>query len=107
MTLSQLTTRCGYWADRLNLREWSIKVQFGSKRSIHRGLGFDAYGCIEWDTEALTAAITLQRGCKDQESTLVHELLHLVLEGHGEVKDHDANTERAINRIAAALVNAQ
>ncbi len=106
MTLYQLSERCGYWMARLNLPHWHVKVQWETAAALKRQLGFDALGCVTWDTENEYAVISISRSCEkaEREPTLVHEILHIVWDGHREVQPHDLDKERAINRITAALL---
>jgi Zn-dependent peptidase ImmA (M78 family) len=99
MTLPNLRDRAVYWRDRLNLREWAITVRWMVAKD-----GKENVGHCTWNTERLTAEIAMKRREPDQESTLVHELLHLVMQGHGNYEVYDVHTERAINRIASALM---
>jgi len=97
MSLRDLELRTAYWQGRLNLREWRISVRWGSAKEFH--------GRIWWNTEELTATMEINKYTKNKEETLVHELLHLVLQGHEELTaEYDVNLEKAINRIAAALI---
>lgn len=99
MTLAILRSRLTYWQHRLNLPEWTIRVNWGSKREMG-----DSVGLCLWHTEEQAAIVKILRGQPDTEETLVHELLHIVLQGHDELKDdYSVNLERAINRIAHAL----
>lgn len=94
-----LRKRSDYWKERLNLREWSITVQLGTKKEMP-----DSVGMALWSAEELSAVVKIRRGEKEQEPTLVHELLHILLQGHANYDGvYDVHTERAINRIAAAL----
>lgn len=105
MRINQLRSLCDYWVNRLNLKEWYISVRWATKEEskVHQG------GC-KWNTEELKAAVYISHNGNanvEVEETLVHELLHVVLDGHIDFDDwkYDVNRERAINRIAAALVN--
>ncbi len=96
MTLKALQLRTAYWQGRLNLGEWRITTTWGASKSTH--------GEITWNPEALTATIWLNKYSRDKENTLIHELLHLVLQGHAECGGRaSTELERAINRIAEAL----
>lgn len=99
MTRAQIAKQCKYWQRRLGLREWSITVEIVSKTNMPKVLG-----TCRWSTEETSALIELREDA--DESTLVHELLHLVIDGHKVYKRYSPPTERAINRIAAALLKA-
>lgn len=103
MTIKALRSRCAYWAARLNLKEWHISLVWGTPEEMK-----DLCGCVTWHTEELKATVKLSKKVADKEGTLVHELLHIVLQGHADYDEkYDAHLERAINRIAAGLVAAQ
>jgi len=95
MTIRQLRSRTVYWQQKLNIPEWTITVKLGGL--THK----DHVGECIWCAEELTATICLKRG--QGEETLIHELLHLVLDGHIPYYGYDLVRERAINRIAKAL----
>lgn len=100
MTSAQLQSRCDYWKSRLNLKEWRIKIRWATKDEAKTN-----QGACNWSAEELTAEIYIDRKT-DIESTVIHELIHPVLDGHmpnGDWK-YDVHIERAINRLAAALV---
>ncbi len=97
MRVAELQALSTLWQERLNLREWNITTRWGKgMKNLH--------GQCWWDAENLVAVVTICKYSRDKELTLVHELLHLVLEGHEEFKGPNVIVERAINRIAAALV---
>jgi len=99
MTISQLRARTDYWRNRLNLKEWQITVEWGGKKEMT-----DCVGCCIWSAEELCAIVKIKRGEKEQEPTLVHELLHLVFQGHSNYDgNYDVHLERALNKTAAAL----
>jgi Zn-dependent peptidase ImmA (M78 family) len=60
------------------------------------------WGTAQWVTEECSAIIRIREDANEE--TLVHELLHLVLDGHKRYRRYSEMSERAINRIAAALV---
>lgn len=99
MTLHELRERMKYWQDRLNLREWKLTLQWMPARQAR-----EFQGLCAWSVEELTAVVQIRRAQEDVEATLVHELLHIVLQGHKEYEDYDLALERAINRITEALM---
>lgn len=106
MTLKTLQSRAQYWQARLNLREWSITVGWGTGKECPES--GPVLGCCGWKAEELTAEIHITRRQKYQEETLIHELLHIVMQGHeAEVPEYDVHVERAINRIATALIRGE
>lgn len=99
MTLGQLQERKDYWQARLNLKEWRITATWGPQKGMKC-----FHGMCWWNPEELIATIQINRMSKDKESILVHELLHIVWQGHADVPDYDIHIERAINRTADALL---
>lgn len=96
MSLKELQLRAAYWQGRLNLREWKISVQWGASRSTH--------GECTWKAEELVATVWVNKYSPGKENILIHELLHIVLQGHRECEGRaSVELERAINRIAEAL----
>lgn len=106
MTLRELRKCAARWQEALNLREWKIRVDWGTgDESPESG---PVVGCCQWNAEELQAKIHITRGSVSQEETLVHEMLHIVYQGHLEAvpEEYDVHLERALNRTAAALVQA-
>lgn len=96
MRLKELIKRGRYWQDRLNLREWDIEFKWGT--------GKGNQGECQWWTEELRATVYISKRCKEKEQTLIHELLHIVFEGHKDLeRGPDPHLERALNRTANAL----
>lgn len=99
MTLVKIRDCVAYWQRQLNLPEWSVTVRWAGGEEA-RDLG-----TCWWYTEELRAEITIKPRSNEQELTVIHELLHLVIDGHKEWEGYNEDTERAINRIAKALYN--
>lgn len=98
MTLKRLRDRTLHWQKLLNLPEWSITV-----RRPKKGEGRGCVGlCYHWPEE-LIAEIVVKNGAG--EDTLIHELLHLVHDGHVTNRPYDELHERALNRVTAALID--
>ena len=87
--------------------EWKINVKWGTpaeQPDYDKGeMDEGSVGNALWHPEECEAWIYLQRGAGQLEETLLHELLHIRLEGHREPVKYDAMYERAINAITAAL----
>jgi hypothetical protein len=97
MTIRQIRRLLPFWQDVLNLREWKISVRFGTSTEMTENVGLNYYS-----VEELQSQILLARG--EGEETLIHELLHLVFDGHKpDGGPYDPLHERALNRTAAAL----
>jgi hypothetical protein len=104
MTINELRARLAYWQAALSLPEWSVHLRWGTAREMTCEDGSQVVGLCFWSTEESSAMVLLARNQDDHESTLIHELLHLTLEGHRPIcKKYDAQYERGLNRIADAL----
>lgn len=112
LSLEELQAKCGYWLDRLEMKEWMgiypdtslprVQVVFKSKRGNG---GFVA--STEWEAELCRAKIFLSPKGRDEE-TLIHEILHILYDGHTtyDIEKHYSEMhERALNRLAKALMN--
>ncbi len=95
MKIAKARTLCLEWQKRLGLTEWFVAVKWGK---LPEGEAAN----IEWNHGRLTAEMTLRRG--EGEHTVVHELLHLRLEGHSEPHPENLDYERAINVLATVLI---
>lgn len=100
MTLKKARERVGYWKRRFNLQEWSIRVKVRPDAEMP-----DNLGTVTWFVEDAKPIATMELRETAEEETLVHELLHLVIQGHAPYEEYDPHQERAINRIAAVLCN--
>ena len=99
MRLPEIRERAKHWQSRLKLNDWNICVQWGTVKKMK-----DEDGKVEFCSEDLSATVYIHPKCTKREETLVHELLHIVIEGDKtEDLKYDVHMERAINRIAAAL----
>ena len=100
MQIAQLRGRARYWQDRLNLKEWKIKVRWGKPEEMA-----DCVGCTWWQAEENIGEISILRSDSTPEATLVHELLHIVLQGHIAYDGvYDVHVERAINKLTDAFL---
>lgn len=96
MNIKELRAHLTKWQHRLNLADWKISIKWGA--AGHQGW-------CSWHPEEQYASIEINRTCGDPVSTLVHELLHIVIEGHQpETREYSVPLERAINKISAALL---
>lgn len=100
MTQAQAEKECAYWVKRLGLKEWSENTTINVIPAAEMP---DEWGTCQWITEECSATIRIREDA--DRATIVHELLHLVLDGHKRYRRYSEMSERAINRIAAALVN--
>jgi hypothetical protein len=99
MKLRTTRSLCKYWQAVLNLPEWTIKLRRPEKDECS-----DAIAWIYWSPEELTATLVMRAHA--EEDSLVHELLHLVLDGHKNYASelYSELHERSINRITASLI---
>jgi len=99
MTLPEMRDCVKVYQEQLGLQSWNIKIKYLKKNAEN-----DA-GCIYWMTELAAAQILVAKDELDPEHTIVHELLHLLYEGHkfGPNK-YDRAYERGLNRTAELIV---
>lgn len=116
MTAAGLNRLKRKWQKRLGLTDWVIRVRFVDEETMARETGAkDALGVSLWVPDRKTAKIYVLQPRefkaleKDElipatiEETLVHELLHILLEGHLVQSPSNINTERALNQLAKVL----
>lgn len=104
MTLKRLRTLAKKWIVALRLTDWEIDFKLVPNTEE---LGKCAGTCV-WQTEYKTATIEIagDQPPGEIEETLIHELLHLALEGHKPLTQkykYDAMYERGLNVISEAL----
>lgn len=107
MTQRQLTKLTKTWAHRLGIGDWKISVKFMPAEDME-----DDQGQCWYYPEYRRADIHIlreqdtQEGDDSIEAAVVHELLHIVLEGHRPLEGgkYDAMFERGLNLIANALI---
>lgn len=109
MTQAQLGRLAKKWIKKLRLDPpaWKeIRVSFAGLDKME-----DAMGLCEWSTEHRTAQIHIlepelheEYGRGTIEQTLVHELLHLVLQGYmTKQPEEDSNFEYGLNLLSEVL----
>ena len=104
MTLKRLRTLAKKWIVALRLTDWDIDFKLVPDTEE---LGKCAGTCV-WQTEYKTATIEIagDQPPGEIEETLIHELLHLALEGHKPLTQnykYDAMYERGLNVISEAM----
>ena len=108
MRLVELKRVAKVWQRRLGIQDWKLEIIWGDKvdreaTPFSDELTEGCAGLIWWSAEHAHAKIVLAKG--QSHSTLVHELLHLRLEGHlPGPRKYDALYERALNQLAEALI---
>lgn len=101
MKLEQLKNRASYWCQLLGVEDrWIVTLSVGNTGNMD-GLA----GCNELEPEYQKSHIMIAPD--EGEETLVHEILHILLDGYKsreEIKEDRPQHELAINKISAALV---
>lgn len=98
MTIKELRKNLRQLKKLFNL-SWDISLRWGTEAEMDGNLGL-AYMSAEQES----AVILLAKG--EGLDTLIHELLHVVFDGHKQLtaEGYDALHERALNKTAAVLV---
>jgi hypothetical protein len=102
-----------FWQNRLKLQDWKISIL-----SVHPSdLRPHTLGNIHWDTDNKSAVIRVLNASdyhtpfratlKDQEFTIVHELIHLELVSLPRSEASRSDEEYAINHLADALLESE
>lgn len=102
MTKRDIARALPFWQRVLRLGDWDITVRTVPSRDLIYLDGDPCDGLTHWNTENMEADIKLRRGVGEE--VLVHELLHVALDGEGGQKEYNALYERGINRIAGGLM---
>lgn len=91
----------------LEMHEWLPRATFRVVRNLKDSGGNALYGESTWHPEERQCWIAIAPNtCDSMAETLVHELLHVMLEGHMPVcgeEFYDEAYELALNRNARAL----
>lgn len=105
-----LRERLAVWQRRLRLDEWTISVILSRADALRP----KTLGNIRWDPGQKTAEIRVlepdaasplsRKALEDMEYTVVHELIHLTLSSLPRSEASHPEEERAVNRIASALL---
>lgn len=101
LTKAQINTLVRRWQKKFGLADWKITVNVIPAEELN-----GCAGTLEWETEYHAATMTLAAELPkpDLEETVVHELLHLLLEGHKSANSrYDAMYERGLNTLSALL----
>ncbi len=108
-TPQDLQLRCDYWLNTLQMGEWKgrTKVLIKTPKWLLTNLEPSCVregGCW-WSAEECKAEIYLLR--KATEETLLHEIVHLLFQGHTTYSAYDELMERSINRLVSAMVRTE
>lgn len=114
MSPEELAERCAYWQRVLRIADWKIGVKYAHSYEVEH----DNIGTVKIWSEEKAALVNLIYPAEyepgpwdtvepyDEEKTLVHELLHVLMEPHAPKKETPQHTafEQTINLLAHALV---
>jgi hypothetical protein len=115
VTAEELQEKLGFWVRTLRLRDWDIRAEIVSRADLKEN---DCGGCVEWMHAKKVAEIQILEAADyrdgfrngralDQELTLVHELLHLIIgtfsRPENETKEWEL-LEQAIHAISLGLI---
>jgi len=102
MTISEARQIVAEYQALLDLGEWEIKCRWAKRGELPP----DEDASIDWQTEHHSAKLILDRQQSENvPHSILHELGHLRLEGHGECVDRgDKLYELGLNRIASAIL---
>lgn len=109
MDLKTIKQKAKFWCKLLEIeKEWKIEYALVSDKDLIAEDGMQCGGMNDLSPEHQKSliAITKDESDEDQEFYLVHELLHIPLDGHKQITadTYDTLHERAINKIAHALI---
>ncbi len=105
-----LNSRLAVWRKRLQLEDWKISIVLSHPTDLRP----NSLGNIRWDASKKSAVIRVlspadyKTACPemlaDMEFTIVHELIHLELSSLPRSEASRSIEERAVNRLAEALL---
>ena len=101
MTLKEMRRECALWQDKLGLQQWKIEL-----RHPHKGeMPEEWAACVSWSAEYASARILIHRKHMTLHA-MVHELLHVCLEGYNErPRTYTPQYELALNKLTEALLD--
>ena len=108
MTIRKARALVAYWQTVLGLTEWEIvEVRWCTPEEADEEDGHNNFY-----SEGPSSKIALRKDQDDydMEVTIVHELLHLMVDGHKDIeklvgRHYDRMHERALNRLAKILIS--
>lgn len=108
MTKRELNSIVKSWQNRLDLQDWKIRAHWKPKSEMLEDDGGYCMGKVLYSPEYGSADIYVLRELDREEGDgieddIVHELLHILLEGHKAPGPYDARFERALNVLAREL----
>lgn len=115
---AELQRYCLRWQVMLRLQQWRVKIRYARAREMTTDMGDIAWGRCRINENHLKATVTVlhpddyedDEGREEIESTVVHELLHLLMNGvrrEQKAPDQagDVAEEQVINVTAGLLVD--
>ncbi len=113
MTRKEMTSIMKFWVKQLDLKQWDINIRYATAEELldkDNPVSRNDATCA-FSTEYAKATIIIRplkyRDCDPEEvnieEDIIHELLHLVLEGHVAQCAEDPMFERGINIVTSAL----
>jgi hypothetical protein len=102
LTKPQINAIVRRWQKKFGLTNWKITVVLVSTPEELSGCA----GTLEWETEyhAATMRLVSELPKADMEETIIHEFIHLLLEGHKSTSGrYDAMYERGLNTLSSVL----
>mgnify|MGYP001275651425 CR=1 FL=1 len=105
MTIREVRALVREWQSLIpGLKDWKISISWGSKPNMLDDHGEILDATCLWQTEHALATILIRRAAPEIEATILHELLHILLEGHTTRRAYSAVFELGLNRLADLLV---
>lgn len=102
LTKAKIAALINKWKKKLRLQNWDIKFVLVDAEGLN-----GCAGTLEWQTEYHSATMHLARELErpDMEETIIHELLHLLLEGHKNPVHRDVPLyESGLNTLSSLLI---
>jgi hypothetical protein len=100
MTSRQANSFVKEWQARLGLQNWEVSITVVEPEVLG-----DNEAETLWDPREALAEIKIKRNVQDFKHTIIHELIHLRIQGHTDPPDkEDILLEVAINKLSAAFV---
>lgn len=103
MKLQELRAFCKLWAAKLGLAHWRIVIRWMTPEEEEEFP--DINGFCYWSPDHTHGWVRISKDSEDTKHTIVHELLHLRIEGHAPMTGKkNMPLEVTINALTAALL---
>jgi hypothetical protein len=102
MTLEQFRRRLKKWQKRVGLQDWGITGLICPTSDLDP----DTWANADWFADGESATIWVSEETPDEhvDFWIVHELVHILLDGDGECPEYDVHHEVRINKITKAII---